>query len=88
MKFRWSRLIQTLLSALFLCFIISAVGLFVLFLYLRAQSLPVSTVTQTSQILDIHDEVIDSFHGTNNQNRHIISLKDILLRRSRIFVGK
>lgn len=75
--FRWSRLIQTLFSVLFLCFIISAVGLFVLFLYLRAQSLPVSTVTQTSQILDIHDEVIDSFHGTNNQNRHIVALKDI-----------
>lgn len=74
---RWSRLIQTLLSALFLCFIISAVGIFALFLYLRAQSLPVSTVTQTSQILDIHEELIDSFHGTNNQNRQIVALKDI-----------
>ncbi|QGQ99237.1 penicillin-binding protein [Paenibacillus psychroresistens] len=75
--FRWSRLVQTLLSVLFLCFIVSAVALFALFLYLRAQSLPVTTVTQTSQIFDIHDEVIDSFHGTNNQNRHIVALKDI-----------
>ena len=75
--FRKFRLIQTLLSMLFFCFIVSAVGLFVLFLYLRAQSLPVTTVTQTSQILDIHDAVIDSFHGTNNQNRHIVALKDI-----------
>jgi 1A family penicillin-binding protein len=75
--FRWSRLVQTLFSILFLCFIVSAVALFALFLYLRAQSLPVTTVTQTSQILDIHDEVIDSFHGTNNQNRQIVALKDI-----------
>jgi 1A family penicillin-binding protein len=76
---RWTRLIQTLLSVLFLCFIICAVGLFALFLYLRAQSLPVSTVTQTSQILDIHDELIDSFHGSNNQNRQVVALKDIAL---------
>jgi 1A family penicillin-binding protein len=75
--FRRTRFIPSLLSLLFSCFVISAIGLFALFLYLRAQSLPVSTVTQTSQILDIHDEVIDSFHGANNQNRQIISLKDV-----------
>jgi 1A family penicillin-binding protein len=75
--FRWSRFIPSLLSLLFSCFVIGAIGMFALFLYLRAQSLPVSTVTQTSQILDIHEEVIDSFHGANNQNRQIVSLKDI-----------
>jgi penicillin-binding protein 2D len=74
---RWTRLIRKLISLFFSLFIIGAVGMFLIFLYLRAQALPVSTVTQTSQIYDIHGEIIDSFHGTNNQNRQVVALKDI-----------
>ncbi|MDB5052870.1 MAG: carboxypeptidase [Bacilli bacterium] len=74
---RWSRIIQKTFSLLFSCFVIGAVVLFALFLYFRAQTLPVSTITQTSLIYDIQGEVIDSYHGANNQNRQVIALKDI-----------
>ncbi len=48
----------------------------VLFLfYLRAQALPVSTVLQTSSIVDIHGEVIDSFHA--GQHRDLVTLDEI-----------
>lgn len=52
--------------------VIAAIGLFI---YLRSQALPVSTVSQTSQILDLHGQVIDTFHA--GENRRSVPLKDI-----------
>lgn len=46
-----------------------------LYLYLRAQTLPVSTISQTSQMLDIHGNVIDTFHA--GENRRSVALEDI-----------
>ncbi|CAM4468797.1 transglycosylase domain-containing protein [Paenibacillus tarimensis] len=44
-------------------------------LYLRAQSLPVASISQTSQMLDIHGNVIDTFHA--GENRRSVKLEDI-----------
>ncbi|MWC31072.1 transglycosylase domain-containing protein [Paenibacillus sp. MMS18-CY102] len=57
-----------------------AAGLFIVMiagslLYLRVQSLPVSSITQTSQMLDLQGNVIDTFH--TNQNRSSVPLNQI-----------
>lgn len=44
-------------------------------IYLRAQSLPVATVSQTSQMLDLGGNVIDTFH--TGENRRSVKLEDI-----------
>ncbi|WP_168123075.1 PBP1A family penicillin-binding protein [Paenibacillus sp. HB172176] len=46
-----------------------------LYLYLRAQALPVSSISQTSQMLDLQGNVIDTFHA--GENRRSVDLKDI-----------
>jgi len=71
------RLFIRLFKLLFLCAIIISGGLFALSIYMRDQTLPVSTVTQTTQILDIHGELIDSLYGPANQNRQVVALQDI-----------
>lgn len=49
-----------------------AVAFAIMLLYLRSQALPAVTVTQTSQLFDLHGEVIDTFHS--GQNREVIPL--------------
>ncbi|CAM4328442.1 PBP1A family penicillin-binding protein [Paenibacillus alkaliterrae] len=44
-------------------------------IYLRTQSLPVSSISQTSQMLDLHGNVIDTFHA--GENRRSVQLSDI-----------
>lgn len=44
-------------------------------LYLRVQPLPQVSFSQSTQLLDAHGNVIDSFHG--GQNRHIVRLESI-----------
>jgi 1A family penicillin-binding protein len=46
-----------------------------LYLYIRSQTLPASSVSQTSQMLDIHGNVIDTFHA--GENRRSVALADI-----------
>lgn len=46
-----------------------------LYLYLRSQALPVSKVSQTSQMLDIQGHIIDTFHA--GENRRSVPLSDI-----------
>ncbi|GKU77700.1 penicillin-binding protein [Paenibacillus sp. L3-i20] len=46
-----------------------------LYFYLRTQTLPVSTISQTSQMLDLDGNVIDTFHG--GENRRSVSLENI-----------
>ncbi|BBH23175.1 penicillin-binding protein [Paenibacillus baekrokdamisoli] len=43
--------------------------------YLRMQALPVSSISQSSQMLDLQGNVIDSFHA--GENRQSVPLKDI-----------
>ncbi|MFC5651279.1 transglycosylase domain-containing protein [Paenibacillus solisilvae] len=43
--------------------------------YLRTQSLPASSISQSSQMLDLRGNVIDSFHA--GENRQSVPLKDI-----------
>lgn len=52
--------------------IAAAIGLY---FYVRAQALPVSTISQTSQMLDIQGNVIDTFHA--GENRRSVALEDI-----------
>jgi 1A family penicillin-binding protein len=72
---RWLRRMKKLLSFAFSSFIILAIGAVLSLLYLRSQALPVTQMLQTSQMYDIHGNVIDTFYS--GQNRQIISLKDI-----------
>lgn len=44
-------------------------------LYLRFQSLPVTTISQTSQMLDLQGQIIDTFHA--GENRRSVALKEI-----------
>ena len=47
----------------------------VFLVYLRSQTLPVTKMMQTSQMYDIHGEVIDTFYS--GQNRQVVSLNEI-----------
>ncbi|MDQ6420228.1 PBP1A family penicillin-binding protein [Paenibacillus sp. LHD-117] len=55
--------------------IVFAVLLAGFYFYVRAQTLPDSTVSQTSQMLDIQGNVIDTFHA--GENRRSVALDDI-----------
>lgn len=57
------------------CAAITLIGAFVFYLFLRTQSLPATAVSQTSYILDMHGQVIDSFNS--GQNRHIVALSQM-----------
>lgn len=62
---RWS-------AAAFTLFVLIVVGTLI---YLRMQSLPVATISQTSQMIDLHGNVIDTFHA--GENRRSVQLADI-----------
>lgn len=72
---RMVRRIKRLFSLLFSLLIMMAVAGAGLLLYLRVMPMPEVSFTQSTQLFDIHGELIDSFHG--GQNRHIVRLKDI-----------
>ncbi|MCD1259979.1 PBP1A family penicillin-binding protein [Paenibacillus athensensis] len=69
------RRLKKTVSFLFSSFIVLLVALGAGLLYLRAQTLPVTQMLQTSQMFDAHGELIDSFY--TGQNRQIVKLKDI-----------
>ncbi|WP_414858854.1 transglycosylase domain-containing protein [Paenibacillus sp. Soil787] len=72
---RWMRRIKKMFSFLFtscIVLLILAAGFFV---YLRTQTLPVTKMLQTSQMYDIHGELIDTFYS--GQNRQVVSLGEI-----------
>ncbi|HEY0829396.1 MAG TPA: transglycosylase domain-containing protein, partial [Bacilli bacterium] len=62
-------------SLLFTLMVIALFAGLLFILYLRTQALPVSSVTQTSQIIDLHGDVIDAFNI--GQNRQSVSLQRI-----------
>ena len=55
--------------------LVAFIALTGLYFYVRAQTLPVSTISQTSQMLDIEGNVIDTFHA--GENRRSVALEDI-----------
>nr|WP_245976635.1 PBP1A family penicillin-binding protein [Paenibacillus prosopidis] len=59
-------------AAAFTLFLLIFIGTLI---YLRMQSLPVATVSQTSQMIDLHGNVIDTFHA--GENRRSVQLADI-----------
>jgi len=59
-------------AAAFTLFILILVGTLI---YLRTQSLPVTAISQTSQMIDLHGNVIDTFHA--GENRRSVQLSDI-----------
>ncbi|WP_376769428.1 transglycosylase domain-containing protein [Paenibacillus germinis] len=72
---RWMRRIKKMFSFLFtscVLLLIVAAGCLV---YLRAQTLPVTKMLQTSQMYDTHGELIDTFYS--GQNRQVVSLDEI-----------
>lgn len=71
-KWTWFGRTVSLFLSLFMLF---AIGSIVALLMLRSQSLPASSNTQRTDILDVHGQVIDSFQ--NGQNREPVSLNQI-----------
>jgi 1A family penicillin-binding protein len=67
--------IKKMSSLFFYLLLIGFICLCILLLYLRSQSLPTAYISQTSQVLDFHGHVIDSFHI--GQNRQIIDLEQM-----------
>ncbi|WP_339205980.1 PBP1A family penicillin-binding protein [Paenibacillus sp. FSL K6-3182] len=59
-------------AAAFTLFILILAGTLI---FLRTQSLPVTAISQTSQMLDLHGNVIDTFHA--GENRRSVQLSDI-----------
>lgn len=72
---RFFRFMRRMASFCLTCLMLTAIGGGLLLLYLRSQALPAVTVTQTSQIYDMHGKLIDSFHA--GQNRQVVPLSDI-----------
>lgn len=66
---------KKLLSLFISAVLLSGAGFVIFLLFLRTQALPVTTVLQTSYILDMHGEVIDSFNS--GQNRQVVPLSQI-----------
>jgi 1A family penicillin-binding protein len=64
--FRWFRRLKTLCSLAFSTFILCAAVLFVALLYMRSQALPVSKMAPSTEILDIHGDVLETLNGGKN----------------------
>ncbi|WP_325176698.1 transglycosylase domain-containing protein [Paenibacillus alkalitolerans] len=72
---RLARRVKRLIILAITVVVFAVVGLAGFLLYLRSQPLPPISFSQSSQVLDVNGELIDSFHG--GRNRHIVTLKDI-----------
>lgn len=55
--------------------ITAVIGLGILLLYLRTQTLPTTFIPETSQIFDLNGNLIDAFYS--GQNRNTVSIDDI-----------
>lgn len=57
------------------CCMVGAIAIVALLFYLRAQALPAASIGQSALILDIHGNIIDTFHSA--ENRHAVKLQQI-----------
>ncbi|MFD0679924.1 MULTISPECIES: transglycosylase domain-containing protein [unclassified Paenibacillus] len=72
---RWFKRIKKMSSLSFSTLILCAAALFIMLLYMRSQALPVSKMGPSTEIFDIHGEIIETLNGgKNNQN---VSLDEI-----------
>lgn len=55
--------------------LLGIIGIGILLLYLRTETLPTAYITQTSQIYDVNGELIDAFY--TGQNRQLVDIDDI-----------
>jgi 1A family penicillin-binding protein len=74
-SFSWFRRLKTVSSLVFSTFIVCAAVLFVALLYMRSQALPVSKMDPSTEIIDIHGEVLETLNG--GKNSQSVSLKEI-----------
>ncbi len=72
---RFLRVAKRLIVFAVTMLVLAAVSFAGLLLYLRVQPMPQVSFTQSTELLDVHGSLIDSFHG--GQNRHIVGLDEI-----------
>ncbi|WP_425436335.1 transglycosylase domain-containing protein [Paenibacillus rigui] len=63
----WFRRLKSIGSFSFSMLIIGAAVLFVLLLYMRSQALPVSQMGPSTEIYDVHGEVLETMNGGKNR---------------------
>src|SRR5665647_1800119 len=73
--FSWFRRLKMVSSLVFSTFIVCAAVLFVALLYMRSQALPVSKMDPSTEIIDIHGEILETLNG--GKNSQIVELKEI-----------
>jgi 1A family penicillin-binding protein len=73
--FRWFRRIKKISSFGFSSLILCAAALFIMLLYMRSQALPASKMGPSTEIYDIHGEVIETLNG--GKNTQSIPLEEI-----------
>ncbi|MGI2296414.1 transglycosylase domain-containing protein [Paenibacillus sp. GXUN7292] len=67
--------VRSLLKLMGIAAITAAIAIAALYYYLSSQSLPAASISQTSRMLDLHGNVIDTFHA--GENRYSVSLNQI-----------
>lgn len=72
---KWLRRFKKITRWSFSLCLLAAVTFAVFLLYLRAQALPAATILQTTEIVDLHGDLIDSFY--HGQNRQLVPLESI-----------
>lgn len=72
---RWARRIKRWFVFSFSCLLLFSAGTIVLLLFMRSQSLPVSKMTEASEIYDAHGDLIETYGSV--KNRQAVTLKEI-----------
>ncbi|MCZ8514583.1 PBP1A family penicillin-binding protein [Paenibacillus filicis] len=72
---RWARRIKKGFSFAFTSLILLSAVTIVMLLFMRSQTLPVSKMTEASEIYDIHGDLIETYGSV--KNRQPVALKDI-----------
>ena len=67
--------LKKIISFTFSLLLFGVIGVVVFSIYMRFQTLPVTTIIQNSEIYDNQGDLIDSIQ--NSQNRQLVALKDI-----------
>nr|WP_311764901.1 PBP1A family penicillin-binding protein [Paenibacillus agricola] len=66
---------KTVSSLVFSAFIVGAAVLFIALLYMRSQALPVSKMDPSTEIIDIHGEILETLNG--GRNSQSVTLQEI-----------
>ncbi|WP_028552289.1 PBP1A family penicillin-binding protein [Paenibacillus sp. UNC451MF] len=74
-ELRWFRKLKTATSLAFSTLLLSTAVIFILLLYMRSQALPVSKMGPSTEMYDMHGEVLETLNG--GKNRQEVPLEDI-----------